>query len=633
MKKIPSILIFLTGLSLSAQLVVTTVDSNGNIVTSKLSDGTATTTNYTTLAAIPNPSTGDSVYVTGDVINPDIAGNFVYHAALSDTNNFGTIISGWAREYEGPVIVEWFGAVGNDARYDADAFINAITFLNSLGGGTLSLTADMNYIIDKEIILYSDITVLGNGAEMSVALPTWDVSPPVFFTIFSNLSITARPMSRTQFGTGIIGTYNIHIKDITFNLNRDGYTLARGVMLSSDFNAVRFVDAQNCTVENCTFLDSQISTNWITTAVVNFEKSVNCILKDSNFDRCTGISISEGDGCIAEGNTFHNSPATSVEIYTGIHHQIINNTTNKQWWKASSIGTSGDYSIVRNNTINQSNLTGITIGHSGLFEYGAHYSVIEDNVIFGGPVGEETGKIGILSQNGIGLRIKNNRIFNLFKSSDWTNLEAAILVSGAADASEQYTHEDLIVEGNIIKGATAGIQIRDQIHAELRSNHIDHVYLGIYGESNAANSPNSKLIIDKNIIKDSDIAMYLNAPTNIITKNTIESVDTFGYLYYGHYVFNDNIIREALIGPHSFEALSFTMRDNYFYNTVPIGDTLTGSLITLRAPKMDLKDLTIDGTIIDFPTGGTPTTWVMRAFALSSLTGSQYYRSTQRIND
>ena len=52
-----------------------------------------TTANYTTLAAITTPTTGDVVQVTDN----GIAGTFIYDATQSDTINYATIISGWVR--------------------------------------------------------------------------------------------------------------------------------------------------------------------------------------------------------------------------------------------------------------------------------------------------------------------------------------------------------------------------------------------------------------------------------------------------------------------------------------------------------------------------------------------------------
>lgn len=527
------------------------------------------------------------------------------------------------------VYPEWFGAFGDGATYDANAFISAVNFLNLMGGGDLILTTEKDYVIDKEILLYSNINILGNSANISVALATYNVSPNRFFALFSTVHIDKRPFSAPMsFGTGEIRFNNIHIKDITFNLNRDGNIMSLSYMRSSNFNAVRFVDTENSTVENCNFIDKQTSDTWILTAVLVFDKSNNCRAINNTFNRCTAIAISEGVANIIDGNIMNNSPGTQVEVFIGTHHQVINNTTNEQWHTVSTIGSSAKYSIVSNNTINASSLSAITMGHKNedvSTDYGADYSTVKNNHITGGVVSINTGRVGIFLQNGRGIRVINNTILNLFKGTTHSNQDAAILISGARTLSEQAWHDDLVVEGNTISSVTTGIQIRDMINANVSNNIIDNVFLGIYGESKATNSPDAKLILHKNKITDSSIALLLNGPDNIVTNNTITRADKFGFLYYGHYIFNDNIIKECLIGPHVLNPLSFTMRDNYFYNTVPLGDIPTGSIMTMRAPHMGLNDLIIEGTTIDYAESGPPTTWVLRAYELQGFVGSQYF--------
>ena len=538
----------------------------------------------------------------------------------------GVLAGTWDLE---AVYPEWFGALGDGINYDANAFIGAVSFLKEMDGGDLILTTGKNYVIDKEILLYSNITILGNSAHISVALANYNTSPNRFFAVFTTVHLFKRPFSAPQasFGTGVIRFSNIHIKDITFNLNRDGNTMALNYMRSSDFNAVRFVDTENSSVENCNFIDKQTSDVWILVAVLTFEKSNNCRAVNNTFNRCTAVAISEGTANTVDGNTMNNSPGTQIEIFKGTHHEIINNTTNEQWYPVSTIGSSAKYSLVSNNTINASSLTAITMGHKNEAgeDYGADYSKVENNHITGGVVSINTGRIGIFLQNGKGIRVINNTISNLYKGTTHTNLDAAILVSGARTVSEQAWHDDLVITGNTITSVTTGIQIRDMINATVSNNNINNVFLGIYGESNTANSPDSKLILHQNEITDSSMAFFLNGPDNILTQNKVTRADHFGNLHYGHFVFNTNTIKECKVGPNSIDPLSFTMKDNYFYNTVPLGTLEAGSLVTMRAPNMGLEDLTIQANIIDYPDSGRPTAWVLRAFELQGFAGSQFF--------
>ncbi len=532
------------------------------------------------------------------------------------------------------VYPEWFGAVGNGTTFDSESFISAVSLLNSMGGGNLTLSKGKNYVIDKEILIYSNIHILGNSAHISVPTTNYNVSPNRNFAIFTTVHIPSRPMHMVRLSSGSIQFYNIHIKDINFNINRDGKTMALGWMLSSDFNAIRLVDTQEGIVENCTFLDKQTSTINILTAVVNFDNSFNSIARNNTFNKCGAIRTNDGSANIIDGNVINNSPGTAIEIYLGTNHQIINNELNKQWVDASSLGCSANYAIVRNNRINSSNATGITMGHPNVYgfpPFGSDYSLVESNYIKGGPVTKDsntgeilTGGVGILLHNGIGARIINNEIEGLFKDTEYSKDSGAILIGGAS--TDQTLFDDLVIDGNKIIGATIGIHIKDMINVSISNNNIDNVFAGIYGECDIANSPNSKMIIDKNTINNSDLALRLNGSYNIITNNTITTTDAVGLLYNGHYIINSNIINEGLKGLNLFHPLSFTMKDNYFYNTDQLGDLATGSLVTLTAPNMDLKDLIVEGTRIDFPASGRPTTWALRAYELKGYVGSQYFK-------
>ena len=528
---------------------------------------------------------------------------------------------------------EWFGALGDGTTYDADSFISAVSFLNIMGGGNLILTAGKDYVIDKEILLFSNIHILGNGTHITVATTNYDVSPNRNFAIFTTVHIPSRPMSSVRLSSGLIQYYNIHIKDITFNLNRDGNVLALGWMRSSDFNAIRLVDTEQGRVENCTFLDKQSSTINILTAVVNFDNSFNSIARNNTFNKCGAIRTNDGSANVIDGNVINNSPGTAIEIYLGTHHQIINNELNEQWVDASSLGCSANYAIIKNNIINASNSSAIAIGHpnvDGFPPFGADYALVENNYIKGGPVTNDptsgevlTGGAGIILQNGIGARIINNDIEGLFKDTAHAKNCGAILVGGAP--TDQTLFDDLVIDGNRIVGATVGLYIKDMINVTISNNHIGNVFAGIYGQADIASSPNSKMIIDKNTIKDSGCALWLNGPYNTITNNTITTTDAVGYLNNGHYILNNNVITEGLKGPHLLHPLSLTMRDNYFYNTIPLGSLEEGSIMTMRAPEMELDDLIIERTVIDFPKSGMPTTWVLRAFELKGYLGSQYF--------
>lgn len=576
----------------------------------------------------------DSISGTNTKIVGELVGSFDGSGVLAGT---------WDLENVYP---EWFGAVGDGAAYDSNAFIKAVSFLKSMDGGDLILTSGKDYVIDKEILLSSNITILGNGAAISVNPANWQVVNSGFYSIFATIHVNDKPLAAPTFelGDGTIKFRNIVIDNITFNLNRDATdAFFQANKPHFSFNAVRLTDAQDSGIQNCKFIDGQNSTHYNIMPVCAIEKSINCFYKNNTSINSTPINVSHGTNCVVDNNVFDTTVSTAIEIYLGEHHKVTNNTIGTQWFDASTIGCSANYAYVGGNRIRESNAFGITMGHPfdeinypGL-PFDSSFSVVENNHITGGPVKFDgdgtpegnsilTGRIGIIVPNGKNVKILNNLIEGLYRDTAYRTNNAAILIGGAT--TDQTLFDDLIIKGNRINGATVGIQVRDHINVTIANNHLEKVFRGIYGEATVESSPTGKMIVDGNIIKNSGEALFLNCPENIVTNNTIIETDVFGYLYYGHYVFNNNVIKEAKVGPHSYHPLSFTMKHNYFYNTVPLGDLSTGSIITMRAPNMPLENLVIEGTEIDFPASGRPTTWVIRAYELQGFVGSQYYNST-----
>ncbi|TPV35983.1 hypothetical protein FJ651_03430 [Paucihalobacter ruber] len=569
-------------------------------------------------------------------IDAGLVGSFDGSGSLSGTWNLESVYP------------EWFGALGDGTAYDAHAFIKAVGFLKSMNGGNLILTSEKDYIIDKEILLTSNISILGNGATISVNPANWQAVNSGFYAIFATLHVSDKPFAAPGFelGNGIIKFRNIVIDNVTFNLNRDATdAFFQANKLHFSFNAVRLTDAQDSGIQNCTFIDGQNSTHYSIMPVCAIEKSINCFYKNNNSINSTPINVSYGTNCIVDNNVFDTTVSTAIEIYLGEHHKVTNNTIGTQWFDASTIGCSANYAYIGDNRIKASNAFGITMGHPfdeinypGL-PFDSSYSVVENNHITGGPVkfnadgtptGNSilTGRIGIAVPNGKHVKILNNLIEDLYRDTAYRNDNAAIVIGGST--TDQTLFDNLIIDGNTIKGATVGIQVRDHINVTISDNHIENVFRGIYGEATVESSPTGKMIVDGNTIKNSGEALFLNCPENIVTNNKIIETDVFGYLYYGHYVFNNNIIKEAKVGPHSHHPLSFTMKHNYFYNTVPLGDISTGSIMTMRAPQMALENLIIEGNTIDYPVNGTPTTWVVRAYELQGYVGSQYFNSTMQ---
>jgi len=121
------------------------------------------------------PSEGNVAYVTTiadlsllDVLENSVAdikgytvandgggGIFVYDPALSATNNGGTIIDGWVRQYAGNIFPEWFGA-DNTGVADSASAINA-----ALAVGSIELNTNSTYLCASTITLPTRASILG----------------------------------------------------------------------------------------------------------------------------------------------------------------------------------------------------------------------------------------------------------------------------------------------------------------------------------------------------------------------------------------------------------------------------------------------------------------------------------------
>jgi len=90
------------------------------------------------------------------VTDENRGGTFIYRSVNKDTNNGGTIFSGWTRQYEGPVNVKWFGAIGDGIVDDALAIQKAI---NSIDNGQVLYPSTKNNVYKINTKLISPINV------------------------------------------------------------------------------------------------------------------------------------------------------------------------------------------------------------------------------------------------------------------------------------------------------------------------------------------------------------------------------------------------------------------------------------------------------------------------------------------
>lgn len=203
-----------------------TVRTVATIADLKLISGSATDTSVVIVAGY---------YAVGD----GGGGEFYWSAASTATDNGGTIIKAtavttgrWLRVHDGPLSVKWFGAKGDGATDDSDAFHAAIAVVAANGGGQVDAPCGRGerYAVNLVIANQRGVHLNGtgwtkqsyaNGAEViyGCLIPA-DVTKPVITigdddgtgnatltsgTILSNLTLSGTGGSRGQIGLKIIG--------------------------------------------------------------------------------------------------------------------------------------------------------------------------------------------------------------------------------------------------------------------------------------------------------------------------------------------------------------------------------------------------------------------------------------------
>lgn len=115
-----------------------------------------TETRVDTIAAMEartSPSTGEVVFVK----DLDRGGTFIYDSTLIASDDQGTNFNGWIRQFDGPVNVKWFGAVGDGVADDTDAFQRAGQFISTNGvsmpDGEFLVTDTMATVNDSNPII------------------------------------------------------------------------------------------------------------------------------------------------------------------------------------------------------------------------------------------------------------------------------------------------------------------------------------------------------------------------------------------------------------------------------------------------------------------------------------------------
>ena len=453
---------------------------------------------------------------------------------------------------------------------DTIAFKDAVSKISSVGSGSIILKPYGSYMLSEQILLPSDIKILGNNATISINPLNWNNEIPHFYGLFTTVNIPDRPMDiYWRLGAGVITHRNIVIENITFQLNRDAATVSTSDMLVADFSVIRYEDAENCVLRNCSFIDKMSIANHNGSHIVWASRSNYCTYENNYFENCTPFEIAESVACTVKNNIIRGSGGTAVETVHGERHLIDNNDIDTCWWDISVIGINSLRCTVSNNRIGVSKLTGITFGHddTGIPEgYNllprTDYSICINNTIENGDTTSTVGYIGILVQNGSHLRIEKNNILSLRKGTTFTDLQGGVVVNGGSSVT-RFT--SITVKDNYIYNATNGVRFNDGEDVKIKDNFLDNCIIGIYVAINSA-----RQVILGNTIKNCDRSMTISNGYAEIKENKMINITVANTgLSNGYFDYSDNYHEEC--AEFTFSSIKkLTFSDNVFINTVTI---------------------------------------------------------------
>lgn len=478
--------------------------------------------------------------------------------------------------------VEDYGAIGDGVANDAPAIQAAINAVDAAGGGAVYFVGGKNYLVSSIVLLKTNVSLFGNGCTVSVNPLNYTGGITQFFGVFSTVNITARPQPILwRIGTGVISFENIFIDGFTFQVNRDGDVLSSGQMDVADINIVRFEDARNCKVTNCNFIDAETIANNNGNQVVYFVRSEQCELSSCYAEYTSVVYIAESKNCVVSGNNIPVSVGTSIETVAGQSHTISNNKLGITWWAVSAIGINSVQCRIQGNTIDESALTGITIGHptvSGGANYynlplDADFSTCSDNYIMaGGSTTVNHGYIGVLVQAASYITISDNTILSLRKKTVYTDRAAGVLVQPDAAANATGVR----VENNRISTANNGVHfVRGELIV-INGNAINDVYGGLVYEL-TTNTPS--ISAGYNSVDTADRAVSFANGNAVLTNNTFTNVTSASFSVActrGNFRIENNIFSEC--GEIYFGTVK---------SVVVTGNLFENAVVKTRASNMD----------------------------------------------
>lgn len=205
-----------------------------------------------------------AVYITGYLATAapsGIAGMFVRD--IHDTtsiDNGGTIIvaadnTRWKRVYNGFVLVDWFGAIGDGVANDWVACQKAVDFLQAAQGGTIIFSPGKTYrIAGNTIIIWgNNISVLGYGSKLYK-----DNTGGSSGYYGDALTVFGKVNGADYYGP-YMGAANDYSNRVTYtgantqakNVHIEGFQVTFGTHSQDAINGISAQNCLNVTIKNC----------------------------------------------------------------------------------------------------------------------------------------------------------------------------------------------------------------------------------------------------------------------------------------------------------------------------------------------------------------------------------------------
>jgi hypothetical protein len=175
-------------------------------------------------------------------------GIFIYVPTKSDINDGGVVINGWVRQYNGPLNVQWFGAVGDGVADDTQAIQTAIFKTNGWNGARYDddhmndnprtvYIPEGKYRITDSLQITQMVYLIGDGYNAGSSKGTEIICD------FTNFSPPTNNYSNTYEGHPVI---NLDKKPMLYNVKMFNYNIIKGIRFNANNQNVYALHLNDC---------------------------------------------------------------------------------------------------------------------------------------------------------------------------------------------------------------------------------------------------------------------------------------------------------------------------------------------------------------------------------------------------